>query len=102
MENTLSKKLLSEDQITSYLTTVSGWERQEQRICKTFETKSFSKGSEIVSKIAPVADEVNHHPDILVTFPRLKIELTTHDAGGLTELDFDMAEKIDRILSEYN
>jgi 4a-hydroxytetrahydrobiopterin dehydratase len=65
---------------------------------KTLPTNSFLKGLEIIKAVTPVAEEENHHPDILLTYPKLIFKLITHSANGLTRADFVMAAKIDQIL----
>lgn len=63
---------------------------------QTFPT--FMQGIEFVNKVARLAEERVHHPDISVRYTKIKLFLTTHDEGGLTERDFDLAKKIDVLL----
>lgn len=65
-------------------------------ISRDFEMKNFKAGVELIDRIALLAEEENHHPDIHLTgYRNLRVELSTHDAGGVTEKNFDMAGKID-------
>lgn len=89
---------LTQDQIDEQIKSVTGWKQEGDKIMRTVETKSFSKGIEIINLIEPSANGMNHHPDIVLTYPRLVINLTTHDEGGLTMKDFELAATIDKLL----
>ena len=67
------------------------------QISRTFVMGSFVSGLAFVAKIAVHAEVLEHHPDIELTYSRVKVKLSTHDAKGLTALDFDLAKRIDEI-----
>lgn len=75
------------------LTTVQG----TPAISTVVATGNFMAGVDLVNQVAPLAEKANHHPDVLLSYPRVTLTLTTHDAGGLTEKDFALAAEIDRI-----
>ena len=66
-------------------------------LCTEAATGSFSAGLEFVNRIGDLAEEANHHPDIELTYPQVRIALTTHDAGGLTAADVDLARQISAV-----
>ena len=66
----------------------------------SFSTGSMAKGLEFAGRIGAVADEANHHPDVTITYPRVHVLLTTHDADGLTTRDVEMARSISAIAAE--
>ncbi len=68
----------------------------------SFKTGSMQQGIEFASRIRVVADESNHHPDLTITYPRVHVLLTTHDTGGLTNLDVDLARTISGIAAELD
>jgi pterin-4a-carbinolamine dehydratase len=68
-----------------------------QLLTRTFKFKGFLPGVELVDRIAPIAEGEGHHPDLLLKYGSLRIDLWTHAAGGLTTNDFIMAAKIDRL-----
>ncbi|MCS6988437.1 MAG: 4a-hydroxytetrahydrobiopterin dehydratase [Chloroherpetonaceae bacterium] len=80
-----------------------GWKKEGETIQKTFPfdqtggKSPFLKGLEFIERIAPLAEEANHHPDIVFTYNRVAISLTTHDKGMLTQKDYDLALKIDSV-----
>lgn len=79
----------------------SGWEIIPSSLRKTYTTRDFIHGIEIINKITDLAEEMNHHPDIkLAGYNQLSIELSTHKAHGLTEKDFDLAEKIETVFEK--
>ena len=81
--------------ITTRLATLGGWEREGDEIVKTFELPTFPDAIAFVTRIADRAEAANHHPDIDIRWRNVRIALSTHDAGGLTDLDFDLATEIE-------
>ena len=73
------------------------WKLQGSEIRRTFQFKNFPEAIEFVNRLAKVAEEANHHPDIDIRWNKVTLALTTHDAGGLTAGDFDLAAKADQL-----
>lgn len=71
-----------------------------QKLVKHFKVKNFVEAVEFVNRITPVAEAEGHHPDLYVAWGKVTVYLWTHTIGGLTESDFYMAAKIDRVFSE--
>ncbi len=92
---------LSKAQIQEYLGKLSGWDEIDMGgrpgICKSFDTKGFMRGLAFVTQVAVLAEKAEHHPDVTLTYPKVTLQLTTHDAGGLTEKDFALAAEIDNL-----
>lgn len=61
------------------------------------DTRSFARGLELVNRIGELAEAANHHPDIQLTYPAVGVTLTTHDAGGLTNADIELAKQISSV-----
>jgi len=74
---------------------LSGWTVIDGMLTKTYETNGWPFTMLVVGAIAFLAESADHHPDLVVTWPRVTVKLSTHDAGGLTGRDFDLAAKID-------
>ena len=90
-------KLLTEDQITAELDSVR-WRREEAELVREWKLADFAEAMALVNRVAELAEAVDHHPDILVHgFNRVRLSLTTHSAGGLTERDFALARQIDEL-----
>ena len=87
-------KLLTEDEIAGRLGGVSGWERQGSSIATTVTRKDFRDAMLFIGVVAYLAEQANHHPDILIQWNKVTLTLSTHSAGGLTAADFDLAGKI--------
>ena len=87
--------LLSSDEIQQRLATLSGWELEGPRIRKRYAFSAFKEAMGFVNGVASLAEEMNHHPDILVEYDKVTLMLTSHDAGGLTRRDFTLAQRID-------
>ncbi len=87
---------LTEKEIAGYLPDIPGWEVVEnKRIKKEFKFQDFKEAMAFVNKIAAIAEEQGHHPDIYIFYNLARLELWTHAVGGLSENDFIMAAKID-------
>jgi 4a-hydroxytetrahydrobiopterin dehydratase len=84
--------LLSEDEIESRLVGLS-WEREGDEIVRNWKFENFADAIAFVNRVAEAAEEANHHPDILVHgWNKVRLSLTNHSAGGLTDPDFEMAK----------
>jgi 4a-hydroxytetrahydrobiopterin dehydratase len=81
----------SEEEVTAALAGLPGWERHDETIEKTFKLSGFGQAMEFVNALAVMAEDAHHHPDIDIRYNRVTIRLTTHDAGGLTQADLDLA-----------
>jgi 4a-hydroxytetrahydrobiopterin dehydratase len=87
---------LMEVEVSTRLAAVPRWKEQGSEIVRTFEFPDFRKALAFVNRVGDLAEKKGHHPDIDIRWNRVKLALTTHDAGGLTGKDFDLAEEIDR------
>jgi 4a-hydroxytetrahydrobiopterin dehydratase len=91
-------KLLSDSEIAERLANLDGWKREGDSITKEFVLPGFTEATQFIAKLAAPANAMDHHPDVqLYRYKRVKISLTTHSAGGLTQNDFDLAGKIDAL-----
>jgi 4a-hydroxytetrahydrobiopterin dehydratase len=89
---------LSDAEIAEKLGGLKGWQREGNAITKEFVRSGFADAAQFIANLAPVADAMDHHPDVqLYRYKRVKIILTTHSAGGITQNDFDLAAKIDAL-----
>jgi len=90
----------NKDQIQEYLAQLSSaWEVKDNRkITKRFKLKDFKEALAFVNKIADLAEQEGHHPDITINYNRITIELFTHSIGGLSENDFILAAKIEQLV----
>ena len=86
---------LSEEEITEHLAKLPGWSRTGEEITKTYEFKDFSHALGFVNQVGEAAESVQHHPDIDVRYNKVTLMLTTHDSGGLTRNDVDLAAACD-------
>ena len=85
-------------QIAQYLPEVPGWELiGDKKIAKNYKFKDFAEAMGFVNKIAEIAESEGHHPDISISWNKVKLELTTHAIGGLSENDFIVAAKINNL-----
>jgi 4a-hydroxytetrahydrobiopterin dehydratase len=88
---------LTPEQIKGALPSVREWKKQSAEIRRTFQFKDFVAAMDFVNKVARVAEEANHHPDIDIRWNKVTLALATHSEGGLTQNDFDLARKIDAL-----
>lgn len=86
---------LADDRITERLAALPGWERSGDEIVRTFELPSFPEAIGFVTRIADRAEAADHHPDLDIRYRKVRVALSTHDAGGITDKDFDLAAEIE-------
>ncbi|HET54865.1 MAG TPA: 4a-hydroxytetrahydrobiopterin dehydratase [Ignavibacteria bacterium] len=87
---------LTKEEINSALTRLIGWNYQSNSIVKEFEFKDFTRSIGFVTQVGIEAEKADHHPDILIhSWNKVKVTLSTHSAGGLTQKDISLAEIID-------
>jgi 4a-hydroxytetrahydrobiopterin dehydratase len=86
---------LDEQAIKEKLAGLSGWSRAGDAIRKDYKFADFAEAMGFVTRVALKAEAMDHHPDILISYSRVTLTLSSLDAGGLTDRDFRLAEKID-------
>ena len=90
-------ELLTEDEIAGRLGGVPGWTRQRSSITTTVTRSDFREAMLFTGAAAYLAEQANHHPDILIQWNKVTLTLSTHSAGGLTAADFGLAAKINAL-----
>lgn len=88
---------LTESEIAARLDALPEWSQPGEEIQRTYRFQDFVAAMEFVDGIATHAEAVQHHPDILIRYSRVTLSLSTHDAGGITDKDFDFARKADAL-----
>ena len=88
--------LLSDQEITARLRVLKGWKREKDFLTKEFKYRRFMDGIRFITSVARVAEKLEHHPDIYVRWTSVKLLVQTHDEGGLTERDFELASSIEK------
>jgi len=93
---------MSKQEAESYLQTFQGWGLSDETIKKEFRFKSYGDGLEFAYAIGKIAEEQDHHPDILIKWRRVKLTLSTHVIKGLSQNDFIMAAKSELEYQKYS
>ncbi len=93
----MERKKLEQTEIEKRLVDLTGWTAVDGKLVKRFKFDDFAASLEMVNKAGEIAEAANHHPDIKLGWGYAEFEITTHDGGGITEFDFDLARKIDAI-----
>ena len=93
-------ELVAPEELESLLKKLPEWDHEEEdkSIVRVFEFDEFMEGIDFVDAVAEIAEESEHHPDIDIRWCTITVRLTTHDAGGLTDSDFDVAKKVDTLV----
>jgi 4a-hydroxytetrahydrobiopterin dehydratase len=89
--------LLSDPEVQERLGALDGWTRSGEAIAKSFKRGDFVGAVEFVSSLVEPAEEMNHHPDVAISWETVTITVSTHSEGGLTAGDFELAAKIDAL-----
>lgn len=88
---------LSDDDVAAALTQLDGWQGDTHQLQRRVKAPTFAAGIALVDAVAVVADERDHHPDIDIRWTSITFTLSTHSAGGVTDLDVAMAGRIDEL-----
>jgi len=91
-------QLLNDSQIQANISQLSNWELEGKKIKSIRQFKDFIEAINFVNKLVEPAEQAGHHPDLEISYNKVTVCLTSHDAGGLTEKDFEMA----KIISQLN
>jgi 4a-hydroxytetrahydrobiopterin dehydratase len=87
----------NEAEILARLPMVKGWERHGDMLVRTWQFPSFRRALEFVNLVAALIEKTDHYPELIVNYRTVRIEMSTHDVGGLTERDFSLIAEIDAI-----
>jgi 4a-hydroxytetrahydrobiopterin dehydratase len=86
---------LTKGEIEERIKSLSGWKRDGDEIQKKFQFPDFGQAMVFVNRVAEASEEADHHPDIKISYNKVKMSLSTHSEGGVTEKDFELAARID-------
>ena len=89
---------MTDEQIQVELTSLDGWELREGKLHKTFKFADFIAAWGFMSRAALIAQSMDHHPEWFNVYNTVRVDLNTHDAGGITVLDCELARKMDALL----
>jgi 4a-hydroxytetrahydrobiopterin dehydratase len=96
-------KALAKQEVELFLTDkLSNWNIDENSIIRDFKFKNFVDAFSFMTAVALEAEKLNHHPDWSNSYNKVSVALTNHEAKGVTQLDFDLATKVDRIFGRYS
>ena len=88
---------LSEPEILEKLPAAKGWDRLGDMLVRSWQFPSFRRALEFVNQVAALAEKADHHPDIVLSYRKVRLELSTHSDGGLTDRDFAMASQLNAL-----
>lgn len=91
-------ELLDKNELTAALKKCPEWELEKSAMTRTVEFEEFNDAIDFVNDLAEIAEEAQHHPDILIRHTKVTLKLTTHDAGGVTQLDIQLAQRVDNLV----
>jgi 4a-hydroxytetrahydrobiopterin dehydratase len=90
--------LLDTAELRTALKKCPEWEHEKNAITRTIEFEEFNDAIDFVNDLAEIAEEAQHHPDIIIRHTKVTLKLTTHDAGGVTNLDIELAQRVDNLV----
>ena len=93
----MERRILSEDEITLRLKELDGWQAEESKLTRRYKFENFAESLAFVNRVGEIAEAADHHPDITFGWGYAEISTTTHDRGGITDVDFALADKINKI-----
>ncbi len=93
----LNNKLLSDQEISRLSKDIPSWQLKDKKLIRTFHFKNFVEAFGFMTKVAILAESFCHHPEWMNVYSKVEIQLTTHDLGGISSNDFELAKAIDRL-----
>lgn len=93
----MARKKLSAEAIAERIGEIKTWVKEDEHLKKRFAFENFAEALEFVNRVGAVAEKLDHHPDITFGWGYAEFAITTHDAGGLTQNDFDLAQMIEEL-----
>lgn len=93
----MERRKLSAEEIAAGLAECTGWRAGSGKLTRRFEFANFAESLAFVNNVGEIAEAADHHPDIRLGWGYAEFDITTHDRGGITDFDFDLAKKIDQI-----
>ncbi|MCH7229025.1 4a-hydroxytetrahydrobiopterin dehydratase [Haloferula sp. A504] len=90
--------LLDQEDLAAALKKHPDWELEGNTLIRVIEFEEFMEGIDFVNDLAEIADEAQHHPDMLIQYNKVTVTLTTHDAGGITDADLELARRVDNLV----
>lgn len=88
-------ELISDIAIQRELGSLAGWSRRGDVLTRTYQFRNFVDSIGFVNRVAELAEKANHHPDIDIRYSKVTLTLSTHDSGGITQKDLDLAKAVD-------
>jgi len=95
-------QLLSDEEVGKALGRLKNWRRREGALVREVELASFPQAIQVVNRVAEIAENDNHHPDIDIRWRTLTLSCSTHSEGGITASDVSLAEEIDGVIDAIN
>ena len=93
----MARSLLTPDEIAARLPSIPAWSLTGDRLERSWTFRDFAEALAFINRVGAVAEATDHHPDIRNSWNRVTLSLTTHDRGGITSKDIDLAKRIDRL-----
>ncbi|NJM38597.1 MAG: 4a-hydroxytetrahydrobiopterin dehydratase [Akkermansiaceae bacterium] len=91
-------ELLEDAELSDALKKCPEWDYEKKSISRTVEFEEFMDAIDFINDLAEIAEEAQHHPEITIKHTKVLLRLTTHDAGGLTDLDIELAQRVDNLV----
>ncbi len=93
----LEYRKLSQDELETELQTVPGWSLENEKLARQFEFKTYKDGLVFGVAVGHVADKLNHHPDLEIGYGTVRVSVSTHDVGGISPYDFELARRVENL-----
>jgi 4a-hydroxytetrahydrobiopterin dehydratase len=98
----MSIQKMTPEQIEAELNNLPGWELKNEKLHRELKFKNFVQAFGFMTQAAILAEQMDHHPEWFNVYSRVTIDLTTHEAGGISPRDFELAQKMDKVLAGMN
>jgi 4a-hydroxytetrahydrobiopterin dehydratase len=94
----LERRKLTASEVDQQLSQVPGWDLMGDKVGRVFEFNEYQFGLVFASAVGRIADTLDHHPDILIGYRKVTVSVNTHDVGGISDWDFELARRVSALL----
>src|SRR5689334_11992720 len=97
----MERRKLNPDEIAAQLEKLDGWQSDGEKLTRKYTFANFTEALQFVNRVGAIAEEADHHPDIKFGWGYAEISTTTHDRGGVTDVDFALAGRISQVYGRF-
>jgi 4a-hydroxytetrahydrobiopterin dehydratase len=94
----MERRKLTAEEIEEQMRLLVGWTIEQDKLTKSYEFETYAGGALFTAAAAQLAEKMDHHPDLFLSYRKVTVSVNTHDVGGISPFDFELARRIDKLI----